>query len=145
MPDVVALDIEECFDDGDIAGVADDGVLASGFMRFRWQHGDGCSSGICHCGHIGHGATGYASDDFEGNEVQVDGVGIHGEIVDFPRFAGAEFWCFCGRVHPAHGHGHIHLHGLIELHGSEHTHDRSVERRAGGGSDFVEGHFACDG
>ncbi|MEY4187475.1 MAG: hypothetical protein RIT02_2509 [Planctomycetota bacterium] len=145
VPDVIAFHIEEGFDDGDIPGVADDGILASGFVWFRWQHGDGRGSGVCHGGHICHSATGDPSNDFEGDEVQVDGVSIHGEVMDFPRFTGAQFWRFGGGVHPAHGHGHIHLHGLIELHGSEHTHDGAVESRAGGGSDLVKGHFAGEG
>ena len=144
VPDVVTLYIEECFDDGDIPGVADDGILATGFVWFRWQHGYGSGSGVCHCGHICHGATGDSSNDFEGDEVQVDGVSIHGEVMNFPGFAGAKFRRFRGRVHPAHGHGHIHLHGLIELHVPEHTHDGAVESRTGGGSDFVEADFAGD-
>jgi len=144
VPYIISFDVEECLDDGDITWIADDGVLASGFVGFGWQHGDGRSGGIVHGGHISHGAAGDASNDLKSDEVQVYGVSIHGEVMDFPGFAGTQFGSFCGWMHPAHGHGHIHLHGLIELHGPEQPHDWSVEGRAEGGGQFVERDFASD-
>jgi hypothetical protein len=62
-------------------------------------------------------------------------------------FAGAQFGGFGGPVPSAASRrrAYTHLHGLIELHGTEHTHDGSVEGRAGGRSHFVKRDFASDG
>jgi len=130
VPDVVAFDIEGSFDECNCTGVADDGVLASGFSGFRGLD----SRGV-------HGSTGGlwdASYDFELDLVQVDGVCIFGEVVNFPCFAGTDFGFFGGGVHPAHGHGHIHLHVGIEFHGPQHAGDGTVEVIFGFGAEFVE-------
>lgn len=137
MPDVGALDIEGSFDECNGSRVADDSVFATCFAGFRWLNGGRIDLGTC--------CIGDSSDDFELYLMQVDGVGIFGEVMNLPGFTGTHARFFGGRVHPAHGHGHIHLHGLIELHGTEHSHDGSVEGRAGGRSHFVKRDFASDG
>jgi len=123
VPDVVAFDIEGGFDECDGTGVADDCVFASCFTGFGGLNGSRVG--------LGSGCIRDSSDDFELYLVQVYGVGIFGEVVNLPCFAGTQPGFFGGRVHPAHGHGHIHFHIGVVLHGAKHAGHRAIEVPAG--------------
>ncbi len=144
MPDEVAFDIESGLDECDVTGVADDGIFATCFTGFRWQHGDRCSGGIGHGCHIRSSTSGNASHDFERHLMQMDGVSIHREVVNLPCFHGIECGGLCGGVHPPHGHRHVHLHYGIEGHGSQQSLNRPIECRTECGAHFIERDFSGD-
>src|SRR5206468_12370112 len=88
VPHVEAGQIEPGLHPGDLPGVGDHGVLVAGLPALRSSGGTA-------------GAEPLPVDDLELNLVNVDGVSVHGEVVDLPDLRGAESRVLRDRLVPA--------------------------------------------
>ena len=85
VPDIQASDVEPGLDAGDLVRIGDDRVLEARLPGFRRSGGS---------------AERLPVDDLELHQVDVDGVGVGREIVDLPRFGGADGRVLADVIHP---------------------------------------------